>query len=181
MTGATDNDETGRLTNNYPQAYSDFYPSRTPCVYKTGPAWEVRTGPQAQGIVREARPVYRPNIAPSWASILQRIYEHLDSMGVDWTSINPLAYANEGEAKPFCPFVISVGVTPRSLAYEDAVAAAGGIKEILARSGLSGVEVAFVESVVKRSVGRPKLLPSSTTFPSTESTSHPPSASPSRP
>jgi len=110
MTGATDNDETGRLTNNYPQAYSDFY-------------------------------------------------EHLDSMGVDWTSINPLAYANEEEAKPFCPFVISVGVTPRSLAYEDAVAAAGGIKEILTRSGLSGVEVAFVESVVKRSVGRPKLLP----------------------
>jgi len=149
--------ETRRLTDSYPHSYSDFFPSRAPCVYKSGPAWEVRTGPQAQGIVREVRPVYRPDIAPSWVSTLQRIYEYLDTMGVRWTSINPLAYANEGEAIPFCAFIVSVGVTPCSLAYEDAVAAAGGVKEILAKSGLAGVEVAFVESVVERSVGL-KLL-----------------------
>lgn len=28
-----------RLTEKYPNAYSDFYGSGTPCVYKSGPDW----------------------------------------------------------------------------------------------------------------------------------------------
>ncbi|KAJ6502027.1 hypothetical protein C8R45DRAFT_769495, partial [Mycena sanguinolenta] len=79
------------LTDKYPQAHSDFYPSRAACVYQSDFAWEMRVGPRAQGIVRETRPVYRPDIAPIWVSILQRIYEHLDSMAVDRTVIDPFA------------------------------------------------------------------------------------------
>ncbi|KAF8877736.1 hypothetical protein CPB84DRAFT_1794697 [Gymnopilus junonius] len=66
--------------------------------------------------------------------------------------------ANKGEEKLLCPFLLSVGVTPRSLAYDDAVAAANSIKTILAVHGLSEVEVAFVEMVNKLSVGGPKLM-----------------------
>ena len=54
-----------RLTDKYPNAYSDFYPSRTPCIFKSGPDWPVRKGPQAQGIEREARPVYGHAIGPT--------------------------------------------------------------------------------------------------------------------
>ncbi|KAI6142754.1 hypothetical protein BKA82DRAFT_1000160, partial [Pisolithus tinctorius] len=160
-TAAVDNvdSKATRLTDKYANAYTDFYGSGTPCVFKSGPAWHVREGPQAQGIVREARPVYRHAIGPTWLAIGKRIYDNLDSIGVQWTSINPLAYADAGVAKPFCPLVLSIGVKPHSLLYDAAVAAATIIKGILAEASFPAIEVAFVESVVTRSfaVGR-KLL-----------------------
>ncbi|KAH9039473.1 hypothetical protein EDB83DRAFT_2507660 [Lactarius deliciosus] len=135
-----------RLTDKYPYAYSDFYPSRTPCVFKSGPDWP-------------ARPVYGHAIGPNWLSIGTRIYEYLDSISVEWTFINPLAYANAGEAKPFCSLILSIGVKPYSLLYEAAVAATTVVKEILAEAGFPDIEVAFVESVVTRSLATgPKLL-----------------------
>jgi hypothetical protein len=74
-----------------------------------------------------------------------------------WTSINPLAYANAGEPKPFCPLIICVGVKPGSLLYDGAVAAAAAVRTILTDAGFPEIEVAFVESVVTRHSG-PKLL-----------------------
>ncbi|RPB01611.1 hypothetical protein L873DRAFT_1803394 [Choiromyces venosus 120613-1] len=145
-----------RLSDKYPNAYSDFYGSGTPC---SGPDWRVRKGPEAQCIEREARPVYRHAIGPTWLSIGKRIYHDLESIGVKWTSINPLAYADAGEAKPFCSLILSIGVKPHALLYDAAVAAAAIVKEILAEAGFPTIEVAFVESVVTRSVtAGPKLL-----------------------
>ncbi|KAF8884567.1 hypothetical protein CPB84DRAFT_1816946 [Gymnopilus junonius] len=127
----------------YPNAYTDFYPSRIP----------------SQGIEREARPAYGHPIGPNWLTIAESIYQSLDSRGINWTSIDPLAYANAGEAKPFCPLILSIGVKPHSLLYDDAVAATAVVKEILAKAGFPDIEVAFVESVVTRSVAAgPKLL-----------------------
>ena len=147
-----------RLTDKYPNAYSDFYPSRTPCVFKSGPDWPVRNGPQAQGIEREARPVYGHAIGPTWRSIGESIYQYFDSISLEWTTVNPLAYANAGEAKPFCSLILSIGVKPHSLLYDAAVAATAAVKEILSGAGFPDIEVAFVESVVTRSVSGPKLL-----------------------
>ncbi|KAF9783224.1 hypothetical protein BJ322DRAFT_1110106 [Thelephora terrestris] len=146
-----------RLTEKYPYAYSDFYGSGTPCVYKSGPDWPIRKGPMAQGIVREPRPVHGHAIQPTWVSIGTRICDELESVGIMWTSINPLAYANDGEPKPFCPLIICVGVNPGSLLYEDAVAAAAVVKNILTDAGFPDIEVAFIESVVTCFTG-PKLL-----------------------
>ena len=143
-----------RLIDDYPNAYADFYGCNTPCVYKTGPAWYQR----AQGIVREARPIYRHPIACIWLSVLTRITDALDSLKVQWTCINPLSYANAGEANLFCPFVISIGVKPESLIYSDAVAAAKAVQSILDDIGHPTIQVAFVESVVHRSGAGPELL-----------------------
>jgi len=44
-------------------------PSGAPCIYKSGPAWHERQGPQAQRYIREARPVYDHPIAGSWLKI----------------------------------------------------------------------------------------------------------------
>ena len=146
------------LSDKYPNAYSDFYGSGSPCVFKSGPDWPVRKGPQAQGIIREARPVNDHPIQNNWLSIGERIFHTLDTISVEWTSINPLAYANAGEAQPFCSLILSIGVKPHSLLYDDAVAAAAAVKKILAEDGFPEVEVAFVESVVTRSAGSgPKL------------------------
>ncbi|KAI5993903.1 hypothetical protein EDD15DRAFT_2436455 [Pisolithus albus] len=148
-----------RLTKDYPNAYSDFYPSKAGCVYKSGPPWEVRTGFEAQGIPREPRTVCRPEIAAVWPATLKRIINCLDDLGVQLTCINPFAWANEGDDKPFCELLISVGVTPRSLKYTLAVSAAVAVKEILASINLPTVEVAFVEMVVMHQGGAPPLLP----------------------
>jgi hypothetical protein len=110
-------------------------------------------------LIREARPVYRHDIGHTWLSIGKRIYHGLDSIGVKWTSINPLAYADAGKAKPFCSLILYIGVKPYYLTYDAAVAAATIVKDILTEAGFPTIEVAFVESVVTRSVAaRPKLL-----------------------
>jgi len=148
-----------RLTDYYENAYTDFYGSRTPCVYKTGPAWPKRTGPEAYGILREARPIYGHPIADNgaWPSVLRRIAATLDSLKVALTSINPLSYANAGEADLICDFVISIGVKPHSLLYDAAVAAGAAVHEILVELGYPTIQVAFVESVVHRSGPGTKL------------------------
>jgi hypothetical protein len=147
-----------RLTRNYPNAWKDFYPSKAPCVFKSGADWEVRKGPEEQGIVRQARTVCRPDIAPVWVSTLEEIIDYLDGVGVEFNSINPLGWANEGEKDPFCTFLLSVGVRPLSLAFKLAVSAADGVNAILCSIGLPEVEVAFIETAVMR-LGGPPLLP----------------------
>lgn len=107
-----------RLIRNYHNAWKDFYPSKARCVYKSGPAWEVREGPEEQGIRREPRTVCRPDIAPGWSAALKKIMKCLDDLGVDQTCINAFAWANEGDKKPFCPLLLTVGVRPKSLAYQ---------------------------------------------------------------
>ncbi|KIM40674.1 hypothetical protein M413DRAFT_166159 [Hebeloma cylindrosporum] len=145
-----------RLIDKYPNAYRDFYGSGTPCIFKSGPGWYVRNGPEPQGIEREARPVYRHPIGRTWLSIGNH---DLDSIGVKWTSIDPVADADAGEAKPFCFLIIFVGVKPHSLLYDPAVAAAVVVKQIFVDADFRAIEVAFVESKVTRSVATgPKLL-----------------------
>ncbi|KAF5329339.1 hypothetical protein D9619_009273 [Psilocybe cf. subviscida] len=117
----------------------EFRPgSRPPFFYKSGPDWP------------DVAPKVRPAIVPqplknTWGSVCQRICERLDSCSVRWRSIDPLAFANEDEAKPFCPFIICVGVDPKSVQYEDAVRAAGAVKEVLIDAGCPEVEVGFME------------------------------------
>lgn len=41
--------DASRLTDKYPQALTDFFPSRVPCIYKSGPVWE--SGPAGQSRV----------------------------------------------------------------------------------------------------------------------------------
>ncbi|KAG8692458.1 hypothetical protein FRC08_009765 [Ceratobasidium sp. 394] len=143
---------------DYPAAFNDFYglPSSPPCVFKTGEAWFIRTGPEAQRILREVRPIYDHPIRDSWLDIGKRIYEDLDSRDVKWSSIDPVGFAEAGK-KDVTPLHLWIGVIPATLVFEAAKAAAEGIKDILAQAGFPDVEVAFRESVVTRSVG-PKLL-----------------------
>ncbi|KAF8894311.1 hypothetical protein CPB85DRAFT_1330186 [Mucidula mucida] len=72
-----------RLSDSYPTASTDFLALSNPrCVFKTGTAWPVRTGPQAQRLLREALPVCDHPMQDRWLEIGQLISEHLDSCGV---------------------------------------------------------------------------------------------------
>ncbi|KAH9011873.1 hypothetical protein EDB85DRAFT_1839396, partial [Lactarius pseudohatsudake] len=82
------------LTDKYPYAYSDFYPSYTPCVFKSGPDWPVCKGLLGQGVKCEAHLVYGHTIGHNWLSIGTHIYKYLNSTSVERTFIDPLTYAN---------------------------------------------------------------------------------------
>ncbi|PIL30721.1 hypothetical protein GSI_06889 [Ganoderma sinense ZZ0214-1] len=149
-----------RLTDNYPPAYTDFFPSLIPCIFKTGTVWEVRRGIEAWPFIREARPVYNPEKAEDWRSVGQVICKVMDTLEIKWTFINPLAYANDGEAEPFCPFVIVIGVRPSTVSFARAVEVATAAEKMLHDAGFAEAEVAVVEGETTHSVARgPKLLP----------------------
>jgi len=144
-----------RLSDPYPAAFTDFYglPSNPRCVFKTGDAWPVRTGPEAQRILREVRPVCDHPMQDRWLEIGQLIHEHLDSRDVKWSSIDPVRFAEAGK-EDVSVLYLWIGVIPGTLAAKEA---AEDCNDILAREGFPDVEVAFRESVVTQSVG-PKLL-----------------------
>ncbi|KAI0369419.1 hypothetical protein BV20DRAFT_1020825 [Pilatotrama ljubarskyi] len=147
-----------RLTDLYPYAFTDFFGSGTPCVYKTGPAWPIAVGPESQKIVRAARPIYNHPIAPAWLETAWAIVARLDLLQLNWNTVNPLAYANAGEAALICDFVITIGVQPGSLAYAAAVAAARAVDVILEAAGFPEIQVAFIESIYRRHMSGPKLM-----------------------
>ncbi|KZS87133.1 hypothetical protein SISNIDRAFT_322227 [Sistotremastrum niveocremeum HHB9708] len=138
------------LTDKYPFPHSDFFPYRTPCIYKSGSQWPTH-GPLGERLIREPRPVYDHPIQSTWISIGTSICDELESHGILWTSVNAFAYANAGDPKSFCPLIICVGVIPSSLSYDAAIDSAALVKKILAESGFPEIEVAFIESLMTRS------------------------------
>ncbi len=148
-----------RLTDNYPPAYTDFFGSSMPCVYKKGTVWEVREGHEAQPFIREVRPVSNVEKVESWRSVGQAIWKYIDTVEIEWTFINPLAYANAGEVEPFCSFVVVIGVKPLTVSFGRAVDVATAAEKMLINAGFAGAEVAVVEGEKTHSVGRgPQLL-----------------------
>ena len=127
-----DNEHLRQLLAAYPAAITDFYGSGTLCLHKTGPAWPVAPA-NAQNLVRAARPYYNPDKAPIWLPTLKSIVAFLDSLDVDvqWTAVDPLAYANAGQADLLCDFIVVISVNPQTLAPADAKAAAPGVIAIL--------------------------------------------------
>ena len=123
-------DDLTRLTDLYPSAITDFYGSGTHCVYKKGPKWPV-ADPNSQKLVRAARPIHDHPIQPIWHKTSDAMTIVLDSLQVKWNALDPLAYANAGMAELICEFVVTIGVLPGSLTFNDAVTAADAVHKIL--------------------------------------------------
>jgi hypothetical protein len=153
-----------RLTNNYPDAYTDTHGllSGQPFIVKTGPAWPKRQGgPYAQPFRRELRPVNSHHIASSWDGILTDIEAYLKGAGLVFTAVMPLGFANVGSKKPFCPLVVAIGVEPETVAFEDAKSVAESVKRnILAKASFDDVDVAVWEFTTSLSGGAGAKLPS---------------------
>ena len=112
-------------------AYSDYYgfPSNPVSIYHTGDTWPRPTGPEAQRVPKEARPVCIHPIAPVWRKLGQRVYEYFDPVGLKWTSIDPVRFAEVG--KEAGPLFLWVGVVPGTLSRKNAKDAAVRCKQIL--------------------------------------------------
>ncbi|KAI5804860.1 hypothetical protein DFH27DRAFT_512722 [Peziza echinospora] len=147
-----------RLSVFYPNAAYDFYgmPSGPLCVYKTGEAWPVRTGPEAQRIIREARGVHGHPMQSVWPQLGRRVCDMLDANEVAWTSMDCLGFAEAGQER-FSPLLIWIGVEPRSLTFALANTVANAITFFISSAGFNDFEIGFRESVVFHSAG-PKML-----------------------
>ena len=132
------------------EAHNDFWglPSNPLSIYHTGPAWPLPTGPQAQPIPKEARPVCTHAIVPMWHQLGERIYKHFDSHELKWTSIDPVRFF-EGE-KESGPLFLWVSIMPGTLSPDDSEDAAVRCKEILLEYDIVDVEIAFRESIFTR-------------------------------
>ncbi|KAJ3766259.1 hypothetical protein FB446DRAFT_758532 [Lentinula raphanica] len=149
-----------RLSASYPNAAHDFFfgtPNNPLCVYKSGDPWPTNTGQDSLRIIREIRPVAHDHpIRSKWSDdIVMKVCDLLDERNVQWTSVDPVAFAEVGK-ETFCPFLIWIGVKPTSLSYEDARTAAEAVTSFLTGSGLDAIEIGFRESIVTRLSG-PKL------------------------
>jgi hypothetical protein len=136
-----------RLTDNYPNAYSDTYGLRSGrgFIFKTGPAWPKGEVPYGRPLPHELRPVNDHPITPVWDDILTRIETRLKEDKLPFTAVMPLAFANVGEGEPFCPLVVAIGVEPTKVAFEDAKTVAESVTLILVEAGFDDVEVAIWE------------------------------------
>ncbi|EIW74633.1 hypothetical protein CONPUDRAFT_140422 [Coniophora puteana RWD-64-598 SS2] len=135
------------------EAHNDFFglPSSPLSIYHTGPAWPLPTGPQAQRVPKEARPVCIHAISSVWHELGEKIYKFFDSIELKWTSIDPVRFA-EAEKEPG-PLFLWVGVLPGTLSSDDAKGPGAHCKEILLEYAITDVEIAFRESVYTRYAG----------------------------
>ncbi|KAL1671785.1 hypothetical protein EV122DRAFT_295299 [Schizophyllum commune] len=144
----TSNESLRLLLAAYPAAITDFFGSGTLCLFKTGPAWPVARG-QALNLVRAPRPVYDLEKAAIWPQTAQLIVSRLDALDVNvqLTGVDPLAYANAGDATLICDFVVVISVIPNSLAQADAAGVvAPTVLAVLEEAGISDAQVAVVEA-----------------------------------
>jgi hypothetical protein len=153
-------------SQSYPGAVSDFYGLSSNPIWSTdsvdsdgvgsGDEW-LPQGPEAQRVpvLRGARPVFNHPLQDVWPTLHIEVYEFLDTVGVIWSTIDPIRFAEEG--KEAGPLYLWIGIVPKSLSFEDAQAAAIGCKKTLANANFSDIEIAFRESLYIRSSG-PQLL-----------------------
>ncbi|KAI6149868.1 hypothetical protein BKA82DRAFT_8377 [Pisolithus tinctorius] len=124
-------------------------PSKPTLVFRTRPPSEKLTGPETYLVKREIRPVFDDKFAAVWEEMGTRIYEYLDSATIRWTTIDVVRFAEPG--KHVGPIVLWVGVRPGSLSRKLAQVAALACEKILLSFQIVGVEIAFRESVFRRS------------------------------
>ncbi len=172
-----------RLTDHHPDAFFDTYGtvSGLPFVYKTGTAWRRRE--ESWPYIREFRPVYDHPITSSWVGIVKSIEAYLQDRGQQFTAIMGFGWANAGDQTPFCPLLVTVGMEPMSVAFEDVKIAADYVKNtILGNAGFPDIDVAFGSGqLASQALGpssRPSELPSAMLSLSSSIPSHPRSASP---
>ncbi|KAH7882038.1 hypothetical protein F5I97DRAFT_1931762 [Phlebopus sp. FC_14] len=132
------------------EAHNDFFglPSNPKSIYHTGPAWPLPSGPQAQRVPMEARPVCNHAISSVWHELGEKIYKYFDTIQLKWTSIDPVLFAEAGKEPG--PVFLWVGVLPGTLSPDNAKAPAERCKEILSEYGITDVEIAFRESIYTR-------------------------------
>ncbi|KAF8992692.1 hypothetical protein BDQ17DRAFT_1332153 [Cyathus striatus] len=129
-------------------------PSKPISVFRTGAPWQKPTGFEAYLVPKVIRPVFDDGLAAIWEEMGTQIYNYLDAVDVNWTTIDvvrfaePVKYSTVRETVG--PVVLWIGVHPGSLPPELAQEAVCACQNILQSFDIDGVEIAFRESLFRR-------------------------------
>ncbi|RPD77828.1 hypothetical protein L226DRAFT_551609 [Lentinus tigrinus ALCF2SS1-7] len=140
---------------DYPDAFSDTHgtDSRSPFIYKTGPSWPHRPDGSQHPYFRELRPL----------GILNNAKIYFEERRMPYTAIMGLGWANNRDEDPFCPLLVTVGMEPKTVTFDEAKTAANYIKHtILSQAGFPEIDVAIWEwetSLSSRGAKLPSLDP----------------------
>ncbi|EJD02735.1 uncharacterized protein FOMMEDRAFT_28427 [Fomitiporia mediterranea MF3/22] len=128
--------------------------------------WQEPTGLEAHQSDKELCPVGNHAIKEIWEDTLAfKIHDVLESMKVQWTSINVVRIGNAGDY--FAPVVLSISVTSASLSGHDSLVVASKCRNVLVEHSITDVDVEIREAEVwgtasslnrSRSPTRPALL-----------------------
>ncbi|KIM24674.1 hypothetical protein M408DRAFT_26795 [Serendipita vermifera MAFF 305830] len=128
--------------------YNHGLPSKPRLVARSSAdPWVEPTGLEAYLRPKELRSIGRHPLQAVWEDrVGPTMIEYMGSMGVQWTSLDPvrIGYASE----PSLPVIVWIGVLPGSLSADDGVKVAVHCKGVLSDHGIGDVHVEIRESEV---------------------------------
>ncbi|KAF8816767.1 hypothetical protein BYT27DRAFT_7206932 [Phlegmacium glaucopus] len=129
--------------------YYNGLPSAPVLVARTSTTpWEEPTGPEAYHTAKELRPVFNHALTKVWeGNLAPKVLDLLDSMKVQWTSIDIARIGNPELQKPF-PVILWIGVRPASLSGYKGLDVASQCKKLLIEHHITDVDVEIRESII---------------------------------
>ncbi|EJD02794.1 uncharacterized protein FOMMEDRAFT_156139 [Fomitiporia mediterranea MF3/22] len=127
--------------------YYDGLPSAPVLVARTSTTpWQEPSGPEAYRTAKELGTVYNHALSKAWNdNLAPKVFNLLDSMKIQWTSIDIVRIGNAGES--FKPVILWIGVRPATLSGYDGLDVASKCRNILVEHDISDVDVEIRESV----------------------------------
>ena len=142
------------------QVYYKGLPSQPPLIATTIPGpIEVPTGMEAYSILKQLRCIGDHPLALVWdAGLALELRHALNTMGLDWTSLDLVRIGKVGEHS--CPAIVWIGVKPGTLTFERGSEVAINCQKLVNNSvGVGSHYVEIRESCVMRYAGNRFLDP----------------------
>jgi hypothetical protein len=141
------------VTKALSKVYYKGLPSQPPLIATTKPGpFEAPTGPEAYSILKELRELGDHPLASAWDhGLADRLRRGLNTMRVNWTSIEALRIAEVGESSS--PAIIWIGVEFGALSFEEGSVVAVNCHTFIDSYGIHDYHVEIRESRVMRQAG----------------------------
>ncbi|KAI6120202.1 hypothetical protein EV401DRAFT_1957052, partial [Pisolithus croceorrhizus] len=138
------------VTEGLSKVYYKSLPSKPSLIATTKPGpFEVPTDPEAYSVPKELRPLGKHALASVWNHGLgDSLRDTLNTMGVNWTSMDVLRIVEDGESSS--PAVVWIGVEFGSLSFEEGSAVAHKCRTLTDCYGVQDCHVEIRESRVMR-------------------------------
>ena len=141
------------VTEALSKAYYKGLPSKPPLIATTKPGpFEDPTGPEAYSVLKELRELGDHPLASAWDhGLVDRLCHGLNTMRVNWTSIEALRIVEVGESSG--PAIVWIGVEFGALSFEEGSVVALNCRTFIDSYGVHDYHVEIRESRVMRQAG----------------------------
>ncbi|KDQ59745.1 hypothetical protein JAAARDRAFT_127232 [Jaapia argillacea MUCL 33604] len=147
------------VTETLSKRYYRGLPSQPPLIATTRPGpFDPPTGPEAYTVLKELRELGDHPLAREWdRGLAEHLRRRLNTLGVNWTSIDALRIADVGEASSLV--IVWIGVEFGALSFKEGSVAALDCRALIDSYGIHDYHVEIRESRVMRLAGNRFLDP----------------------